>query len=107
MAKSRTPMNFRQWWDAVGTANVQKVVDEVGSSIRYFRHLRYGIKRPGREFSLRILAAARKHTAPFEPDLELMLQGVPRAGKNPAKPIEAEERFIRARRRFEKEQVAA
>lgn len=93
-------MNFREYWDAVGTENIHKIVAEVGSSIRYFRAMRYGIKRPGRDQALRILEAARKHTAPYEPNLELLLAGVPRSGANPAKPIEASSSFKRARKRL-------
>jgi len=95
----REPMNFRQWWDAVGTENVRRIVDDLGSSMPYFRLLRYGIKRPGSAQALRIIESARRHTAPFEPDLELLLRGVPRAGKDPAKPIPPSETFVRARRR--------
>ena len=107
MPKQREPMNFREWWDAVGTENVRKIVEDLGSSMPYFRLLRYGIKRPGSAQALRIIEAARVHTAPFEPDLELLLRGVQRAGKDPAKTIPPSESFVRARRRALAEQVDA
>lgn len=94
---TKRKLNFREYWDAVGTENIQKIVNELGSSLRYFRALRYGIKKPGREQALKILEAARKHTAPFEPDLELLLAGVPRAGANPARTIAPSAAFVKER----------
>lgn len=96
----RPPLNFREWWDTVGTENVRKIVEDLGSSMPYFRLLRYGLKKPGSAQALRIIESARRHTAPFEPDLELLLRGVPRAGKEPSKPIPPSDRFVRARKRI-------
>jgi hypothetical protein len=96
----RKPMNFREYWDAVGTENIQKIVDELGSSLSYFRMMRYGIKKPGGAQALRILELARKHTAPYEPDLELLIAGVPRAGSNPARQLPPATEFLRARKRL-------
>ena len=93
-------MNLREYWDAVGTENMEKIVNELGSSIKYFRLMRYGIKRPSGAQALRIIELARKHTAPYEPDLEQLLIGVPRAGKNPAKPLPPSREFVRARNRM-------
>jgi hypothetical protein len=83
MAK-KEPVNFRQWWDQVGTDNVQKVVLHTGSSFDYFKLLRYGIKKPGRDLALRIIEAARRVEPSCLPDLELLLRGVPRAGTGSA-----------------------
>ena len=99
----RPIMNLRQYWDAVGTKNIHKVIAECGSSLSYFRMYRYGIKKPGRARALEILAAARKITPPYEPDLELMLAGVPRAGKNPVAEIMPDPAFIRANMRQQAE----
>ena len=102
------PLNLREYWDAVGTDNIVKIVDELGSSLKYFRMLRYGIKKPSGAQALRIIELARKHTAPYEPDLELLLTGVPRAGTNPIKRLPPATEFVRARRRLLKktQQVA-
>lgn len=96
----RKPLNLREYWDAVGTDNIKKIVDELGSSLAYFRMMRYGIKRPSGPQALRIIDLARKHTAPYEPDLALLLQGVPRAGRNPAQPLPPATEFVRARKRM-------
>jgi hypothetical protein len=97
---TRKTMNFREYWDAVGTENVEKIISDVGSSLKYFRMLRYGIKKPGAAHALRIIESARRHTAPFEPDLELLLAGVPRAGTNPVKPLPPATDYLRARKRL-------
>lgn len=96
----RKPMNLREYWDAVGTENIEKIVNELGSSIQYFRMMRYGIKKPGGAQALRIVELARKHTAPYEPDLALLLAGVPRAGHNPARQLPPANDYLRARKRL-------
>lgn len=100
---ARKPLNFREYWDAVGTENVMKIIDELGSSLKYFRMIRYGIKRPGGPQALKIVELARKHTAPFEPDLALLLAGVPRAGHNPVRQLAPGTEYIRARNRLLKQ----
>lgn len=104
---TRKPLNFREYWDAVGTENVAKIVDELGSSIKYFRMIRYGIKKPSGPQALRIIELARKHTAPYEPDLALLLTGVPRVGQNPIRQLPPATEFIRARRRLLKQSEQA
>lgn len=99
----RKPLNLREYWDAVGTANMLLIIEELGSSLKYFRMMRYGIKRPSGSQALRIVELARKHTAPYEPDLELLLSGVPRAGTNPVKPLPPAPEFVRARKRLLKQ----
>ena len=96
----RKPMNLREYWDAVGTENIEKIISELGSSLKYFRLMRYGIKRPSGAQALRIIELARKHTAPYEPDLELLITGVPRAGRNPAGRLQPTSEFIKARKRL-------
>lgn len=97
---ARKQLNLREYWDAVGTENMEKIIQDLGSSLKYFRMMRYGIKKPGGPQALRIIEAARKHTAPFEPSLELLLAGVPRAGRNPAKQLAPTGDFLRARKRL-------
>lgn len=98
MAK-KPALNLREYWDEVGTENVLKIVADLGTSVAYFRMLRYGIKKPGRERALQIMESARNHTPTCVPDLELLLAGVPRAGKNPATTIEPSPRFLRSQKR--------
>ena len=104
---SRKSLNFREYWDAVGTENIQRIADDLGSSIKYFRMFRYGIKKPGAPMALRIIYAARCHTAPYEPDLELLLAGVPRANGKATPTIPPAAEYLRARRRVAKKAGAA
>jgi len=69
-------MTIRQWWDEVGTDNVLKVVDEVGSSFNYFRMYRFNLKRPRPDRAREIIAACHKHTPGFAPDFVAMLDPV-------------------------------
>ena len=104
----RATMNLRAWWDAVGTANVQLVIDDVGSSMAYFRLLKYGLKKPGATMSMKIIDAARRITPGFEPDLELLLRGAP---KNPSpttgRLLPPSPEFVRAQKRAQKQREAA
>lgn len=91
-------LNFRQYWDAVGTENIKDIVAEVESSMNYFRMIRYGNAKPGSKLALKIIDAARKYTAPYEPDLELMVIGVPKSsGKRGGRTIPPTRDFISAR----------
>ena len=72
-------MNFREYWDHVGTDNIELVCAEVKSSMRYFRMIRYGIKIPGKIGARKIIDAANKITPGAAPDLAKLLEGVPRA----------------------------
>lgn len=74
------PMNLREYWDHVGTANMMKIIEEVGSSYLHFRGLKYGMKRPSATMALAIIDAAKKHTPGWQPDLELLVRGVPAPG---------------------------
>ena len=70
-------LTLREYWDHVGTANMMKVIDEVGSSFGHFRSLKYGIKRPGAIMAISIIEAAKKITPGWAPDLEAMVRGAP------------------------------
>ena len=85
MAK-REAMNLRQYWDEVGTANVHRVIDHLGSSLPYFRQLRYGLKTPSEEMAERIIEAAKRITPSCVPDAQLLRAGVPRATRKPGDP---------------------
>ena len=74
----REPMSFRVWWDHVGIENIERVIAELGSSLGYFRQLRYGTKAPSEQMARRIIAAAKAITPPFAPDLQLVLDGEPK-----------------------------
>lgn len=100
-----TKLNLRQYWDEVGTENIEKIIDglrkddpECKASMAYFRLLRYGIKKPSTAYALRIIDLARQITPGFEPDLELLVRGVPRSksGKGGAHRIQPSERFLAA-----------
>ena len=74
-------MNFKDWWNFVGTKKVTEVLEVAGCRLAYARQFRIGMKSPGRETAIAIIDAARRVTPGWEPDLELMLRGVPRSGK--------------------------
>lgn len=82
----KRPMNFRQWWDEVGTTNVEKVAANIGSSMAYFRRMKYGDRKPSIEYAEKIISAAKRVTPGFEPDLRLLLKGVPKAERLPGAP---------------------
>lgn len=99
MSKEK-PLNLREYWDTVGTANVRQIIERLESSMPYARLLKYGIKRPGHIYALRFIDAARELTPGFEPDLELMLRGVPRAKSVTGKMIPPSPEFVRAQRKL-------
>lgn len=74
-------LNLREYWEAIGTENMMKIIAEVGSSFGYFRALKYGPKRPSATMALRIIEAANRLTPGWAPDLELMVRGVPAPGR--------------------------
>ena len=89
-------LNLREYWDAIGTSNMMKIIEEVGSSHGYFRGLKYGPKRPSATMALRIIEAAHKHTPGWAPDLELMVRGVPAPGtKRAGRITPPSEEFLR------------
>lgn len=90
------PMNLREYWDTVGTENVKKIVFGIGSSMAYARLIKYGLKKPGPDFSLRFIDAARDVTPGFAPDLELLLRGVPRNANPRGKTIPPSPEFLAA-----------
>lgn len=92
-------LTLRDWWHEVGTAKVLEVVAEVGTSLPYMRLLSYRLKRPSYDMAQKIIAAARLHTKPFEPDLELMMAPLERR-PNPhySRTIQPSAAFREARR---------
>lgn len=90
------PMNLREYWDCVGTENVRTIIFAIGTSMAYSRLLKYGLKKPGTQFSLAFIDAAREITPGFEPDLELMLRGVPRSGVSRGKVTPPSPEFLAA-----------
>jgi len=73
-------VNFRQWWDEVGTENAMKVADRV-TTRGYFKAFKYGMKKPGADMALAIIEAAREITPACVPDLELLIRGVPKRAR--------------------------
>lgn len=78
-----TELTLRQWWDEVGTENVKLVADSLGSSMKYFKFLRYRAKRPGYNRALAIIQAANRFTPGFAPNLTLMMEPIPSRQPNP------------------------
>lgn len=93
---ARGKLNLRQWWDAVGTENVERVIDALGSSMGTFRLMRYGHKRPSGQTALRIIEKAELLTPACVPDLALLLRGVPKASKKVASKIPPSKSFVKA-----------
>ena len=98
MAKQKEPMNLRQWWDFVGDENAQRVIRKLGTSLRYFRHLKYGNKKPSLEYAQRIVSAAQSITPGFEPDIDLLVAGVPKADRVPGTPAPEFEAAMKRRK---------
>jgi hypothetical protein len=92
----KKPLNLREYWDTVGTENVKTIIFGIGSSMAYARLIKYGLKKPGTDFALRFIDAAREITPGFEPDLELMLRGVPRNANSRGKTIPPSPEFLAA-----------
>lgn len=76
---SNPPMDFRTYWNTVGTDNVEKVCNTVGSTMGYFKLLKCGAKKPSGDLAMRIVKAAGRHTPGFSPALELLIAGVPKS----------------------------
>ena len=93
----KKPMNFREWWDAVGTDMVKMVCEEAGCSMNYVRQFRVGVKSPGKVTAMKLRDAARSMTPGWEPDLELMLLGVPPSGTGSLK-IKPSKAFLAGKR---------
>lgn len=96
MAKRK--MNFREWWDDVGTVNVRDLIDHLQSSMTYARMLRAGQKRMGLDRARSVIAWAEQNTPGFVPDLELLMMGVPRAEEPRSMLIQPSAAFLRAQR---------
>jgi hypothetical protein len=96
MTTTTKPLNLREYWDTVGTENVRKIIFGIGSSMAYARLLKYGLKKPGTAFSLSFIDAAREITPGFEPGLELMLRGAPRANSQTGRLIPPSPEFVAA-----------
>jgi hypothetical protein len=103
-AASADKLNLRQYWDEVGTENIEKIIADMQkdagckTSMAYFRLLRYGFKKAGPKTATRIIELANKHTPGFAPDFELLIRGVPRAegGNGPKRRIQPSARFLAA-----------
>ena len=95
---NRAPMDFRAYWNEVGTENVSSIIQSIGSSMSYARLIKYGLKKPGQGFALAFIDAARKITPGWEPNLELMLRGVPRANKASGRTIQPSPEFLASQR---------
>jgi len=94
-------LNFRDYWDVIGTDEMMKVLARAGCKLQYARQFRIGVKIPGRVTAMSILDAARQETPGWEPDLELMLRGVDRA-IIPGSKIRPSKEFLKTKRKVAK-----
>lgn len=93
-------MNLREWWDVVGTDNVMKIIERIGSNRQVFRQYRYGTKRPGVDRCQAIVELANEITPGFVPDLELLKAGVPMSYRTPGgRTIPPSRAFVMAARK--------
>lgn len=95
--------SFTQWWDDVGTKNVELVADAMGSTFGYMRKLRYSKTgtRPSYDFAKRLIEAASSITPGFAPDLIAMLEGERNTEKRhtPGRCIEPSPAFTKAQKK--------
>lgn len=91
--------SLRQWWDDVGTENVIRVTESIGSSLPHMRALRYRIKRPGKAMAAKIIAAAEVITPGFVPDFDVMREPIPPRKPNPnwSPKIQPSKDFLKSR----------
>ena len=81
MAKIKR-LNFKDWWDHVGTVNVLAVLAHAKVKLPYARQMRYGAKVPGEFTARRLILAAITITPGWVPDYSLMRSGVEASGKH-------------------------
>ena len=76
-------LTLKQYWHCVGSDKIHEVIDDMEpkTSLRYFRQLTYRQKRPSYDFAQRIIASANKITPGFAPDLDTIMQPLPKRGK--------------------------
>jgi hypothetical protein len=78
-AKQRKPLSFREYWEAVGTKNVEKVMKRAHSSMPVAKAIKYGSKCAHPDgLGARIVAAAEQITPGWAPDLKLLSEFAPR-----------------------------
>lgn len=106
MAKKR--LTFKEWWDHVGTENVQTVCEKLGTSMAYMRQLKCRAKRPGYDRATAIIQLAKEITPGFAPDVDLLMQPLPARDQKPKKQAkQPSPEFLRAQARRAKARAAA
>jgi plasmid maintenance system antidote protein VapI len=73
-------LNFREFWDVVGTDNMLRIAKSIGSSQKMFQNLRYGMKYMSPKRADLIVKVALKLTG-MAPDHQLLIDGVPKANR--------------------------
>ena len=91
-------LDLREYWDHVGTENIERVIGIAGTSLAYARQLRYGHKTCGKGLARKIIGAARIVTPGWEPDFEKLLEGVARTEAVVGK-LPPSEEFLRSQRK--------
>lgn len=80
-ATMKNQLNFREFWDLVGTDHMMAICESVGSSRKMFLNLRYGLKFMSRRRADEIIAAALSITG-IAPSRAMLIEGVPRAERS-------------------------
>lgn len=73
----KTQVSLYDWWQQVGTDNVEKVARVMKTSIGYLRALNYRLKRPSYPFAERLCATAQKVTPGFTPSIDELMRPLP------------------------------
>ena len=101
MSKKKQPLDLAAYWAEVGSDNMAKVVESIGSTMRYFRLVKNGHKNVSPQRAEQIVDAARLHTPGFEPSFEMMMR--PRLKRTPGdedrRKIAASPAFMKATKR--------
>lgn len=73
MRTKKMPLDFASYWNTVGTDNVAKIIETLGSSMRYFHAVKNRRKAISPKRAQQIIDAANLHTPGFAPDFTLMV----------------------------------
>lgn len=108
MATAKPKLTFKNWWDHVGTENVQAVCSKLKTSMAYMRQLRYRTKRPSYDRATAIIGLAKEITPGFVPDMDLLMEPLPARESRPRKQVKPPSpEFLRAQARRAKARASA
>jgi hypothetical protein len=78
-------LDFAAYWNTVGTDNITKVIEAVGSSIRHFHAVKNRRKAISPKRANEIIEAAKNITPGFAPDFALMVAPIVERKPDPVK----------------------